>query len=587
MRTLLPLLLIISGCRDKTTTSDSSGDGGDTGWTSYETGIWNPDSGDTQVETGDSSADSGGDGGGDTGQVVVPPDPLVEAIAVYPADLVVNPTATWQLRAVGTWDDARIDDLAVVDGLTWTSDQPKVVSVNADGVATALTAGIATLTGAVGKISAAVQVEVKDDLILRVTTVDAETGGVISSVKARVDSGDQVEGDKKGAIELVVEDGGAVVLDVYSRDYVPVTIYGIVGREVVVPLHSKATWAGSSVQVSGSVDFSGVPDAAFGENVVGLAVPSLQGGPLMTDPAILFSEDRTVTVYGVEAEVPGNIFLEDYDETYVVNPEPGVPALWFMAGPLETDDVTAGLSGTEDVIELINTNLSTWTWGWDSGVSLAAGESTTLDIAPSLAFDEVVRVAAPELSLGFSGDERPLVLVGEQVDGSGVVVTGMTLGVGETDVQTAADAVGVSTGTIAAAIGQVGGLGQGGAICASWAPVVDGEATLPAFLDVPNMASFDGPTKVFNWVVDTRGALVVAQVEDQDGDVRLVYGATGDVTGILTHPGYTFSYGHTSWTLSTYDVQSDTMEGRFRSGTFTQSALVAVAVGSATVTQKY
>ena len=586
MRTLLPLLLVAVGCRDKTTPGDSSDGGGDTGWTTFETGIWDPDSGDTQVETGDSSGDSG-DGGGDTGQVVVVPDPLVEGVAVYPADLVVNPTATWNLRAVGTWDDQRVADLSVVDGLLWSSDQPKVVSVDVDGVATALTAGVAILTGAVGEISAAVQVEVKDDLVIRVTTIDAETGSVIPSVKARVDGGDQTVGDEKGTIELVVTDGGPIVLDVYSRDYVPVTIYGIVGREVVVPLQSKATFATSTVQVSGSVDFSGVRDAAWGENVVGLAVPSLQRGPLLTDPAILFSEDRTVTVYGVDANVPGNIFLEDYDETYVVNPEPGLPALWFMAGPLETGDVTAGLSGTEDVIELINANLSTWTWGWDPGVSVGVGEAASFDIAPSLSFDDVVRVDAPELSLGFSGDERPLVLVGEQVDGSGVVVTGMTLGTGTTDVNRAVDAVATSTGTIAAAIGQVGGLGQGGAICATWAPVRDGAATLPAFLDVPNMASFDGPTKVFNWVVDPRAALVVAQVEDPDGDLRLVYGASGDVTGILTHPGYTFTYGHTTWVLASFDLQHDTMEGRWRSGAFTQSAMVAVAVGSATVTQKY
>jgi hypothetical protein len=581
---LLPLLLV--GCRDKSTPADTSGDGGDTGYTTVETGVWNPHTGDGgAVETGDGGAGDSGDGG-DTGTVVTP-DPAVAALAVYPADLAVNPTATWWLRAVGTWDDARVGDLSAADGLLWSSDQPKVVSVDADGLATALSAGTATLTGSVGDLSASVAVEVRDELVVRVTAIDADTGLPVAAVKGRADSGEQGVGDDAGVLTLAVEDAGAIVLDVYSRNYVPVTIYGVVGRELTVPLHPKATWDPSTVQIAGSVDFGGVADAGWGESVVGLAVPSLQRGPLLTDPAILFSEERTVSVYGVDGSVPGNVFLEDYAETYTINPEPGSPALWFMAGPLETSDVTAGLSGTEDVVALIEANLSSWSWGWDPGATLAAGEVGSIDIGPSLSFDEVVLVEAPELSLGFSGDERPLLLVGEQVEGAGVVVTGLGLGTGTVGVGAVEGAIGASSGTVAAAIGQVGGLGQGGAICATWAPVEGGAARLPAFLDVPNMASFDGPTKVFEWVVDERAGGVVAMVEDQDGDVRLVYADGGSMTGILTHPGYTFTYGHTIWTLGAFELQHDTFEGRLRAGAFTRAALAGAAIGSATVTQRY
>lgn len=565
------LWLALLACRDKDPEVDRDPDPSYT--TTTDTGLF-IDTSDTDepIDTSD-SGDSG-----DTSDPVV--DALVESMSLYPDGVTVHPGAALPLRLVARWDDGVISNITG----TYTSSDDKIATVDKDGVITAHSVGSATITAAWDKLSEDVTLTVADDGMISVTVIDATTGSPIKDARIKVSEGDSYTTNTHGHASAPVDDGAPVEISAYLSDYVPVTIWQTVSREIVIPLHPVDAFEARGT-ATGTVDFDSVDSGEVTELVMGMVLPSMPHGPLMLDPDDLLAEDRTVTVYGIEADVPANLVLKNYAEDYEATVIAGDAAVWTIAGAMPISEVTSGLNGTSDAIGLLRDHIDAMVWGFSDAGTISGGSSATVGISPSVPFSEEVDVIVPELSLGFNGAEEPLIMVGEFLPDEGVVVTGLGLGLGEVEVQTAAHSMSDSTGEVAMGIAQVGGLGTGGGVAASWGPVVSGVAELPAFQDIPEVTAFDATSHEFSLTSDSRASFVRVLIEGADGTRRLLYTTGGEHTGILPNPGFPMGYGNTTWTILALEVAEDTLEGRLVAGdilttSIALSAQTATRVGS-------
>ena len=558
-------LMALLACHgEKSVTLDSTGDTG----LRWETGL--PD--DTADTDSADTADTGDTGA--TGWV---------AVEAAPDGLVVNPGATWGLRLSAQSESGVWTSLDA----SWTSSAPDVVSVDETDVATAVAVGTATLTGQVAGLSATATVEVRDDGLLSVTVLDASTGELLPGASVVIDDGERlVDEDSDGVISATVTTSAGLAVTVYLRDYVPVTVWNTVGRVLRVPLTSQDALVAPRGALAGGVDLSAIAEGEFGNVRVGMAVASVQGPALLLDPGALISTDRTVDIYGVEASLPENLYIGGIVEDYSVPADPGPAAVWTMAGPLPVAEVTAGLSSTGDVLELLRTYRDSLSWGYSEGGTVIADETLSADLAPATALDLSLAVDVGELPLGFSGDEEVLVLTGQELSAQGFVVTGFGLGNGVVDVAAAdVDLAGAESSRVLA-IAEVGGLGEGGALCASVVDL-DGAAIVTPTLPEPPAISFDGATRTFALSTDGGADFVRARISSRDGTVRELLLDGGAAAGILPVAGIPFSYGSTTWELIGLHTGHDTFEGALAEGATDIDAMAEVATASARFTGKF
>lgn len=85
-------------------------------------------------------------------------EPVLVSIRVGPANLTVPAGTTAQLVATATYDDGTTED--VTSRATWTSHDPKVVSVDTAGTVTGEHAGVTNVVAALGQVAGDVSVEV-------------------------------------------------------------------------------------------------------------------------------------------------------------------------------------------------------------------------------------------------------------------------------------------------------------------------------------------------------------------------------------------------------------------------------------------
>lgn len=530
-----------------------------------------------QWETGLAHDDSGAPDSADSGDSAAPVDVLA-ALRASPDGLVVHPGASWPLRVVGTQSDGAIEE---VEG-AWTSSDEAVITV-ADGRATAVAAGAASLTVQAGGLSDTLEVEVREDGLLTLTVIDATTGGPVPGVTLVIDEGDRVlDDDDDGVVSTTVDGGGPLAVTAYAKGYVPATILATISRELAVALRTEDSLEAVGATLTGAVDLSGVPEAGFGELIVGLASPAFQGQPLLVEPDALLSETRTVSVYGIDADLPQNLFVEGVAEDYVAPVQAGETAAWALAGPLPIADVTSGLDGAGDALALLQDHADSLVWGWADGGTLAEGDTVTADLAPALPLDATVAVEVGDLSLGFSGDEDALVLVGE-VSGYGMLVSGFGVGSGTVAVRHAD----VSEDLIAVAVAQVDGLGSGEAMCATTGPVGAAGTVLPALPEVPDLGEFDAATRSFTLSTDARMRFVRVTITGGDGSQRDVYLDGGATSGVLPAAHIPFSYGDTSWALLALETDFETYEAFVASGRLDALTAADGARAASRVSRRY
>lgn len=526
------LLLLLAGCLnvDKDTAQpDDSG-----GYVFHDTAPV-VDTGDSAVDTGDTgpvdTADTAPVETGDTGPVDTAA-PTLLALDAYPPRMVVNPGATWATRVLATDLDGVRGDAT---GAAFAVDDPTIATVDADGVVTALAEGATTLRVALGGLEATTAIEVRAAGTMSVSVVDASTGLPLQGIRVSLQGVGGGSTDAAGTIALSPPDGGPVTVTAWVEDdtYDAVSVVGLVGREIVLPIWPKDVDP-DDAHVVGTVDFSGVDDAGWTEVVVGFAAAAVQGelGALVLDR--LFSDDRAITVYGVDANAPANLFVEGVAEDYDARAQAGPVAVWGLAGPLPISEVSSGLNGSGDALRLLVGYLDRMSWGMADGATAALDAQTTLHLAPGTRFDDTLPLTLPALSAGFNGTEDLFVLVTEERAAEGFVGTGLGLGNGTVDVARVADgSVTGSLGTVVLAYGQVGGLGSGGATASSVGrELADGTIAFADLLDVPTVDAWDPATRALAVTVDGDAHFVRVRLEDsrhRKHDVFVAGSWTGEI----------------------------------------------------------
>jgi hypothetical protein len=557
------LLLLAFGC-----TSDEGkvSESGDTGYAWRDTAaVDSADSDtDTDTDTGDSTRVDTSESGetaivdtsesGDTGE----PPPMWLSLQAWPASMVVFPGASWTLRVIGTDADGVTGELPDDRGAaTFTVDDAAVASVDADGVVTALAEGTTTIRISMGGLEATCAVEVRADGVATITVLDGSTGLPIESARVALPFTSPVYTDASGVALLPVTDAGPLTFSAWVDDsYDALTVTGVVGRALTVSILPKDTDPRSAT-LTGAIDYTGVGDAGWSDLVVGIAGGSIQGSLAATKLEDLFAEERTITVFGVEAEAPSNLFVEGSADTYASVALPGAVGVWGLAGPIAIADATSGLSGSGDALQLLADNLDVMTWGHVTGLTATADAETTADLAPASTFDDLTPVSLPPLPAGFYGDESYFVLVTEERADEGFLLTGLGTGTpaATTDIASVlAGTVADSLGTSVLAYAQVGGVGSGGAVSAG-VGTREGSSTVivPLLQSVPTVTTWDPSARTFGFSVDDSAHFVRVRLRDSRNRVHDIL-APGDWSGDI--PNCVNSFGLASAEIEILAVET-------------------------------
>lgn len=552
---MLPLFLLLA-CRPKTSpdiaTDSGTGDGGHS-----QTTTW--------IDTGTPGT---GDAGSTEPTEPTEPAPALVGVEVYPRSLRLSPGAVFRPRLVGTWDDGRVVDGA--ETATWTAGDAALLEVVGDGTVRALAAGEVELTGCLEGVCADLPLRIEEGAALRLRVVARESGEPISGARLGVGAYDtEHTADSDGWIELTGLADGNLDLTVWARERVPLTVAGVAGRDLVLPLRAKAELSAVGPSITGAVDLSGVPRGGAGDMKMGVAAPSLPYGPLLILPSQLVAPDRELSLYGLTADVPANVYLRDVAEDYAVPAVVGPTGVWTLAAPMAIADVTAGMAGVTDVLALMLEDLDKLVAGWHEPLWLAEGETGTANLAPATTLDERLVVPAGSLPVGFRGDEEILVMLGERLVEGGFLPIGVGVGKGSVEVHHGSPSLGASEGRAVALAAQVGGIGsgKGNALCASWAPLDELDLNLRALQQTPAVLGFEPSTRAWSVETDPRAQFVLVGIDGgAEGKHRELLLDGGPTSGVLPHMGDAFGYGDTTWSLIALETTTGTREDWLREG---------------------
>lgn len=411
----------------------------------------------------------------------------------------------------------------------WTTTDPGVLEVAADGTVRAVAAGTAEVVAEVDGDEARARVQVDGEGTLR---VEARADGV-ALADAHVFLGDAELGLTGGDGVLVVTGipGEAAVVSVLHAGYTGVSLLGVVGRELVVELPPLVT---DDVPRVGTVDLS-VVDASPGDLAVALAGTELPESPWAVRWDDLVGPARAVTVLGVDVDLPANLVIDGYADTWEIA---GSGRSWALAGALPLSEALAAGAGESDPVALLAAHLD---GAW-------AGSTDGVDVPLDTRISEAVAVSWPALPVGV---EAPLLL---PLDGR--VPVG--IGVGGPDVGAVPGAP-----TEVLALAQSGGLGVGGGTSIGWAPVVDGAAALGDWAPIPVLPT----VHVESGEVSLDGdGLVRGLVRDRAGAVRWVT-APGAGRYLLPELPDGLRRGRTTWELEVLLLGDGSFEERLQDGT--------------------
>jgi hypothetical protein len=561
------LLLSLLACQDDTKPVDTAQD--DSGYLFVDTSAREDSTDSAQDSADDSGADSSADSADDSGTDTAVEPPILHA---WPSALTVHAGAVFPVRLVAEdADGARTEAPAA----TWWSDDTAVATVDATGTVTAVAAGTTLVHAALDGADMPVAVTVTDDGCVSVDVVDATTGAAVEGATVSVQGGSSATTDAAGAVCVPVDAGGAALTVTAGKAeaYDALTLVGVVGRDLVLPLTPKGS-DGRGATVQGAVDYAGIADGGWTDVVVGFALASIDGalGAVMIDE--LFADTRSLTVFGMEMDLPANLFVEDSAADYAAAATEGPVAVWGVGGPVPIAELSSGVSGAGDALSILVDHLDAMTWGWNSGATAAVDAPAVLDIAPALTFDAGVTVSLPSLPAGFGGDESWLVLVAEERADEGWITTGIGEGTGTTSVATVADGtVTDSLGTAAIATAQAGGLGSGNPLVTVYAtPAADGSYAFPEALSVPSIDAWDAASRTITVTASTDARWTRIRFSDDRKRIHDVI-VPGGWSGALPAAPGTFHYPQSDITVTTLRLSDGAFETWAADGVVTPSAL--------------
>lgn len=557
---LRALLLLLFACKGSGDAVDDTGPGV----------IRDSERVDDSADTADSTDDTGG----------------VELVSleVWPSRMVVAVDAGYSLRARVTDSTGQSAEAEV----SWASSDTAIATVDAEGVVTAVSAGTATLRCTLDALSADATVEVRDDGQLLVRVIDASTGDPLPDARVTW-NGVRLDVDEAGEATFSVPgaDPVDITADVPGGEWVPVTAFRVVPREVVLPLRPRDRVSTPDATLQGTADLSQCVEADWDERVIGLVGPSLQEGPLFFGTEQLLAPDRTITFFGLDVDIPGNVYIEDAEESWQALAWSGAVGAWSFAGPVPVDELSAGFEAPAQAIDVLLSHLDDFRYTWVGDLTADAAQPLTVDLTPSVPFDDSVPVVVPELPDGFSGSERALLLVLEPAGDAGPVLVGIAhAGPGEVEVaRVAEDAFswvpdGEDPPTVMAYV-EVGGVGAGGGFATVLADVQGGVAELPAWMVPPVVDQVEAATKRFTLTSDPRAALVRAYVSSGDRSDRDLYLPAGAVDAVIPENTPPLGLGRTSWQILAVETLGLTYEAALIDGSLTPTSLRAAGASTA------
>lgn len=498
---------------------------------------------------------------------------LVGTLRLYPDGLVIFAGASAPLRVVFEDEDGRRRDLDPGE-VSFSLADTSLGTIDSSGAFNASSAGTVGLTAEYSGLVAEASIEVRDDSILRVSLLDAGTGLPIENGSVSVGDDTRTATDTAGLAELSLADPNPVAVNAWGRGYIPVTVVGTVARELVIPLRAVDSLDPQGVDVAGDVDLSHVDPGGVDDLVVGFAAPSLQSDPLFFDVESLMGTNRSVSVYGVRVTIPSNAYILSAGEDFAASSPAGAFGIWTFAGPVPIVDLTAGFSGTMDIIELLVANLGDFSFDWAGGLSAVDGESLSQDLSPSGSLAECVVVSIPDLPDGFSGSEDSTLFVFDLAsDGSHAVVG---LGAGDSVATVSRAPSGIipgSTETTVLSLAQVDGMGSGEAMSFAAGNVVAGSAEIADYLSPPAVNYFYGASHDYDLSFDADAQVAHVIMTSSSGEIRELLFAGGAQVGTLTEPSFPFSYGRTTWEVLLVETTEGTFESITSTGAFVESEL--------------
>lgn len=575
------LLLAVLGCTDDTTGTTGSIDTSDIDVATLDSG------------TDSATADSAELSDSDSGDTAVEPEPDLGVLSLSPRELVVDPGATWTLRAVHTLAGETVD---VAPG--WESSDSAVATVTADGVVTAVAPGQATLSARHDSLSALAAVTVQAAPVMRLQLVAGETGLPVTGASVHC-QGTTVEVDTlTGVAELEVPAGEPVWCLAWTDDdaRIPATLLGLVGRQAVLPLRLRGQLEPDS-EIQGTFDFTNLPplsddEKAAGFVILGIAGSSLRQGPLFWRADDVLSPNRDVELYGLEVSVPGNLAIHEYFEDWLAPAWSGDAGVWSMAGPVPLADAIIGLSSLDDALDFLLDNMDGFVFSYDEQLTVPVGTPLDLQVAPATSLSEEVQVTLPDWPDGFALD-NPATLValdGGGVEGPSVVGFGRGFA-GEHHVARVPGSFFGWDGSDSRVMAylEAGGLGTLGAKSLRVADVVDGVATLGPMQSAPAMVGWDEEELLLEFTVDDSVDLVHIYLSNKNKNERDFYlpRPTGPVFIPLRSDGPEINLGTLTFEVAAVEVMAGTYESLVAEGAFMREALGTVAVTTAFVSEAY
>jgi len=547
---------------------------------------------DTQVDSADTLPDSGDTAEtatetGDTGTVWVDPGTL----GVSPLELVVDPGASWTLRAVHTLDGRR-QDVAVA----WSSSDEAVVGVSAEGVATAIGAGEATLSASYETLSATSAVTVQASPTLRVQLVQAEDGAPLTAGSVLCNGVTvAVDGTTGVAVFDEVPAGETLWLTGWAEDAsrIPGTLMEVAGRDVVLPLRTRDQHKPDS-DIDGTFDFGALPplsddEKAAGYVIMGIASATLRWGPLFWRADEVLAPNRDVTLYGFDVRVPGNLAVLDEVEDWTTPSWSGDVGVWSLAGPVPLADAVLGLADLSSALDFLLENVDGFLFGYEGALVVPEDAALEMEVRPTTSLSEVVEVEFPAWPEPFTEADAAMIVITDGDAPEGPAVVGFGRGFTGTAHSTRVPGSFYGwDGSTSQAVGylEVGGVGTLGAKVLSAAPIVDGVAVLPDFLDAPSLPAWDGELLQAEVSVDPDAHIVHLYVRTKKKDERDYY--FPPTTGVITLPseGPDFDWAKVSLELAEVQTASGTYESMLQDGRYRRHDLQEVGRATGFVTEK-
>ena len=371
------------------------------------------------------------------------------------------------------------------------------------------------------------------------------------------------------------------------------TFIDVIAREIVVPLRPLSAEAGPSAVAQGSVDFSNTVPGGSGEKgegvfTAGIAMPSMQHGPLLFDVDALFGPMRAVDVGGVEILVPENLYEEDWAPGWSTSVYEGPLGIWTFAGLVPLADIVSALQEGRDAFSFLLPHIDGFTHGWQAGLVAQAGVPVEVELAPSNPVTDAVDVRVPTNPSGFSeSDDAMLVALGGSGP-EGPAVIGLGKGTGTVTLgRVPMEDYGFSGEGGVAAYLEVGGAGSGGARVLTYGAVSEGVAELADWQELPDVSAFSGVSRQYELTTDPAAEVVRVHIESRDGRQRDLYLPSGARDGVLDNEGQAMGYGITTWKLLSIETHSGTYQSMLADGGLSGDRLRQVVRTTGLVTKDF